>query len=201
MQWEGVHALVQLAKTGDEQAWQRLCAMAQPYLLRLAQRSLGPDWPTQSVSDLLQGTWLRAWQGMAGFRGGNNDTETGPLLRDWLARTLKNVRSNDRRFAQAARRKMPPGTVSVDAANGDSAAGGFDLRAVQPSPSTNLRAEERTTIVQQALSQLSDPKDREIIRLSFLRCAAWAAQSSGRVSDGLGEGLSLTRWVGIWRAG
>ena len=42
-----------------------------------------------------------------------------------------------------------------------------DLRAAQPSPSTNLRAEERTTIVQEALSQLSDPKDREIIRLSF----------------------------------
>ena len=73
MQWDGVHDLVLRAKAGDELAWQELCELAQPYLYRLAQRALGPDRPSQSVSELLQGTWLRAWQGIEGFRGGRRN--------------------------------------------------------------------------------------------------------------------------------
>ena len=42
---DGVHALVQRAKDGDERAWQDLHTLLQPYLLRLARDALGPAWP------------------------------------------------------------------------------------------------------------------------------------------------------------
>jgi hypothetical protein len=53
MQWDGVHALVQRAKAGDDEAWRLLFDLAQPYLLRRFQRTLPPGWPAESVSDLL----------------------------------------------------------------------------------------------------------------------------------------------------
>jgi DNA-directed RNA polymerase specialized sigma24 family protein len=79
MQWDGIHALLQRAKGGDEAAWQRLHDMARPYLLQVAQRYLGADWPQQSLSDLIQDTWVRAWQGIGGFDGGAGDEQTAPI--------------------------------------------------------------------------------------------------------------------------
>jgi RNA polymerase sigma factor (sigma-70 family) len=169
MHWDGVHALILRARDGDEQAWEALHALVQPYLLRLARRTLGPAWPEQSVSDLLQGTWLRAWQGLEGFRGGADDDETGLLFRAWLGRTLRNVSSNDRRARVATRRKPPSGTVSLDANRpGDSTGNpGLDPPADGSTPSANLRAQERNSAIHEALTRFTDVKDREIVRLRF----------------------------------
>ena len=41
MSWDGVHALVERARAGDERAWTDLHAMAQEYLHALAQKLLG----------------------------------------------------------------------------------------------------------------------------------------------------------------
>ncbi len=171
MQWDGVHVLVQRAKTGEERAWQELHTLVRPYLVRSAQRLLGPDWPHESVSDLLQSTWLRAWQGLECFRGGTNDAETGALLRAWLGRTLKNVRCNDRRFAEAACRRLPAGSRRMSASGGDSTSSTYraELPGEQPTPSANVRANERQSLIQDALNELSDAKDREIIRLRFFQ--------------------------------
>jgi RNA polymerase sigma factor (sigma-70 family) len=162
---DGVHALVLRAKTGDEAAWRTLHAQMQPYLLRVARQALGPDWPQKSVSDLLQGTWERAWQGIGQFRGGDDDEQTAALLRAWLARILKNVRSNDRRFDDAVRRKAPPGEVRLD--GGDSTAPGVEPVSPDPTPSAELHAEDRRNVVQAALQHLPDEMDREIVRLRF----------------------------------
>jgi RNA polymerase sigma factor (sigma-70 family) len=167
MHWDGVHDLVERAKAGDEQAWRELFVQAQPYMARLAQRALGPQWPQQSVSDLLSGTWLRVCKGIADFRGGENDIQTGALFRAWLGKTLKNVRRNDLRFDSTDKRKQPPGTVRLGTAGDGCSASGLDVAGKEPTPSTNVRAEERTTLVQEALAELSDVKDREIIRLCF----------------------------------
>jgi len=130
---------------------------------------LGADWPEQSVSDLLQGTWLRAWEGLGSFRGGTNDEETTALLRAWLGQTLRNVHSNDRRARNTKGRKPPPGMVSLNgAALADSTkTTGFDPPAHASTPSANARTKERASTIRDALERLSDPKDREIILLRF----------------------------------
>jgi len=169
MHWDGVHLLICRAKEGDEPAWQELHAQVRPFLLRLARKALGADWPEQSVSDLLQGTWLRALRGLGSFRGGTNDEETTALFRAWLGQTLRNVHSNDRRARNTKRRKPPPGVVSLHgAALADSTKTmGIDPPAHASTPSANLRAQERDSAIRNALQRLADARDREIILLRF----------------------------------
>jgi RNA polymerase sigma factor (sigma-70 family) len=163
MSWDGVHALVQQAKRGDRDALARLYDLAQPYLLGLAQKLLGPGWPNKSVSDLTQETWLRAWQGLHNFHGADGDPDTAALFRAWLARTMKNVWRNDVRFANARCRKGSASSLPLEP--------GCDLPGQpcsrDPTPSENLRWHEQRSLVEQALQKLPDPGDGEIVRLRF----------------------------------
>jgi RNA polymerase sigma factor (sigma-70 family) len=177
MPWDEVHDLIRHVQMGDRTAWQPLFVLVQPYLLRLAQDFLGPGWPDGSVSDLTQETWVRAWQGLPDFRGGEDATQTAALFRAWLARIMKNVRLNQQRFQQSQRRRPPPGTIRLDAA-GDSTAAHVEPPARDPTPSSGPRDEEQCRLINQALEQLADPTDRDIIRLHFF------------------EGLSLTAIAG-----
>lgn len=165
----GIHALVERARSGDEDAWRDLHARLQPMLYRMAQRALGPDWPEQSVSDLMQETWLRATKGIQGFRGGSTDDETAALFRAWLSRLVKNERSNEKRAANAQRRKRPAGMQALRINGGEDSwmPGGADPPAHASTPSLNLRQEERRQAIQRALEILADPKDREVIQLRF----------------------------------
>lgn len=165
MLWDGVHALVSQAKAGDARAWEQLVARTQPHLLAVALRKFDPAAPWQSVSDLLQETWLRAWQGLADFRGGANDAETGALLRSWLTRTLKRTYSNGQRYVNAGRRKAP-GLRSLSEGEAD-ATSAPEPSDDQPQPSTIVRLSEAQSQVGEALARLSDATDREIIRLCF----------------------------------
>jgi DNA-directed RNA polymerase specialized sigma24 family protein len=103
MQWLGIHALVQRAKTGDRRAWEELDALVLPYLLNLADRLLDKTWPYRSSSDLLQDVRLRAWQNLHQFQGGDDDLQTGILFRAWLARIMRNCHSNGRRSGYSRR--------------------------------------------------------------------------------------------------
>lgn len=165
MLWEGVHALVSQAKAGDARAWEQLVALTRPHLLSVVLRLFDPAAPWQSVSDLLQETWMRAWQGLADFRGGTNDAETGALLRSWLTRTLKRTYSNGQRYANAGRRKAP-GLCSLNERDTDDA-GPVEPADDEPQPSTVVRLSEAQRQVGEALARLSDATDREIIRLCF----------------------------------
>ncbi len=69
MLWDGVHALVQRAKSGEREAVDALYRLTLPYLCRLAQKLMGPGWPDKSVSDLIQQSWLRPGKGFRAFRG------------------------------------------------------------------------------------------------------------------------------------
>jgi len=167
MSWDGVHDLVRGLQAGDERGWALLDEMARAYLLRLAERILGPGWPGESVSDLMQKTWQRVLVGLEGFRGGGNDAQTGALLRAWLAQTMRNVYRNDRRYEGAQRRGQGAVAVSVEAlaAGGSTGPGAaYQPMANDPSPSANAMAEERRLLVQQALEGLPDPMDRDIVR-------------------------------------
>jgi RNA polymerase sigma factor (sigma-70 family) len=180
MSWEGTQELVRQAQAGCAEAWQQLHEWAQPFLLRRAGRLLGPDALQESASDLTQEVWARAWQGIGDFRGGPGDAETAALFRAWLARILKNVYLNGRRFWQTQKRQPPPGLVHLGAgANSEACTGSrADPPADDPSPSADLRQEEQGRLIQQALVGLPDPTDVEILRLHFF------------------EGLSLTQIAG-----
>jgi RNA polymerase sigma-70 factor (ECF subfamily) len=189
MQWEGVHQLIRQARAGDREALDRLYVLAQPYLLRLAQRLLGPSWPHESVSDLTQDTWLHALQGLGGFEGAANDADTGALFRAWLARTMKNARLNDVRFDAAKCRRGPLGTVPLDPAEpGDSSPGG-DPPGRDQTPSENVRRQEQRTLIQQALHKLSEPDDWEIVRLRFFEELSFA-----EIGKRLGRDESTVRY-------
>jgi RNA polymerase sigma-70 factor, ECF subfamily len=189
MEWTGVHALVQRARLGDREAMAELFKLAQPYLLGLAQKLLGPGWPHKSVSDLTQETWVRAWQGLPSFHGANNDVDTGALLRAWLARTMKNVRLNEARFDAAQCRRPPAGTKALDAgAAGDSTTIGGDPPACDASPSENARRNERQDLIQQAMHELSEA-DAEIVRLRFFEGLSFA-----EIGQRLGRDESTVRY-------
>jgi RNA polymerase sigma factor (sigma-70 family) len=187
MQWDGVHALVRRAQQGDETAWGPLFALVQPYLLGLAARQLGSGWPGQSVSDLAQDTWLRAWKSLGTFAGGHDDASTGAMLRAWLGQTLKNVWRNDLRAAGALRRQAPAGAVPVGGAE-DSSAGGAVVPGRDPTPSAGLHEEDRQRLVREALAQIADPTDREIVRRYF-----FDAESLTRIAGHLGISLDRAR--------
>ncbi len=170
MSWTGVHQLIVRAKAGDNAAWSLLHDMVRPFLLKDAQRRLGPTWPQQSASDLTQDTWQRAWRNIESFRGGDDDDQTAALFRAWLRQTLKRVHSNHKRSERAQRRLMPPGTFSMNAPGPGDRSGGrpeFEAIAEQSSVSAKLRRDEEKARIEQVLGNLGDPEDRELVSLYF----------------------------------
>jgi RNA polymerase sigma factor (sigma-70 family) len=189
MRWEGVHALVRRAQQGDESAWGPLFALVQPYLLGLAGQLLGPDWPGQSVSDLAQDTWLRAWRALSTFSGGESDADTGAVLRAWLGQIMRNVWRNDVRAAGAVCRKPPAGTpVPLDRGAEDSDPLAALLAGRDPTPSSGLHEADRQRRVREALGQIDDPTDREVVRRYFFE-----GQSLTRIAGQLGVSLDRVR--------
>jgi RNA polymerase sigma factor (sigma-70 family) len=196
MLWQNVDALVRRAQRGDQGAWEPLFALVQPYLLGLAGRLLGPGWPGQSVSDLVQDTWVRAWKAIGTFQGGADDAQTGAMLRAWLAQTMKNLWRNDVRAAGAGRRRAPAALVPVDS---DGSTGGAAVPGRDPSPSTALHADDRRRRVGAALDGIADPLDRDIVRryffdgISLTRIAEQLGVSLDRARLGFHRGLETLR--------
>ena len=176
MRWQNVVVLIDAARQGDPQAAGSLHALTQPYLLGLAQKVIGPNWPHESVSDLVQETWLRAWRGLDSFQGGGSDEDTAALFRAWLASTLKNVWCNHLRAYQAQRRQ-PSAVVSLDSRSSGEIAGQplvDDPPGRERTPSENVRTHERRRLVEQALQGLGDPLDRELVWLRFFEELSFA---------------------------
>ncbi len=169
MPWDGVHALVQRAKGGDPEAWRDLHALAQEYLLRLAQQLVGPGWAHRSASDLVQDVWQQVYEAIDTFRGGEDDEQTGAMFRALLSRTMRRLNANGLRHDQAAIRRPPAGTVHLGVHGGDdSTAGPGDPPADDPTPSLPVRLEEQRATVQAALAKL-DETDRAIVELRFFQ--------------------------------
>jgi RNA polymerase sigma factor (sigma-70 family) len=200
MHWDGVRALIEQAKAGDGDAWRRLYALAQEYVLRLAQCQLGPGWPHRSVSDLTQKAWIRAWQRLGDFRGGPDDAQTGALFRAWLRQIVHTVCLNDHRDNQAAMRNPPAGLLSLNGdGSGDWSGSDRDPPADDPSPSHWLRQDEQKTRVAAALTKL-DADERAAVELHILQ--DWTL---GQVADHLGLTYDQVRYrlynaLGRWGA-
>lgn len=166
MIWADIHNLVCQAKAGDREAWERLHALVQPFLSELAGQILGPGWPERSAQDLLQGTWIKALENLATFRGGEDDAATSALLRAWLRRIMNNMHANAVRAGLAGKRKSPP------AAHAATRAADVDVPADDPTPSHDLRTAEQKQRIEEALAALPDELDREILRRHFFQDAS-----------------------------
>jgi RNA polymerase sigma factor (sigma-70 family) len=163
MSWDGVHALIERAKAGDADAWPPLHALAGDYLLRLAQRLVGNGWAHRSAQDLIQDTWLRAYQAIGDFHGGSSDAETGAMFRAWLKIICGNLHKN------SITRGLLPGTVPLGRfAADDSAATTSDPPAGDPTPSHPLQMEERRARIEHILAQLGET-DRVIVDHHFFK--------------------------------
>jgi RNA polymerase sigma-70 factor, ECF subfamily len=170
MEAHGFRDLVRQAQTGDQRALDRLLSVVRPYLERLAQRYADPARPSESVSDLVQEAWVRAWRKLGQFRGAADDEQTRATFLAWAGRLLDRLSRNRRRDSDRRRRRPEQPLMSLDAAvpGGSTYAGkAAEPAADQPTPSANVRAGERARLVREALAELADEKDREIVRLCF----------------------------------
>jgi len=102
--------LLARARGGDGAATDELLALIRPWLEQMARsdgRRLGPD---ESVSDLVQEAWLRAWQKLDQFQGAGEEDAAVARFRAWLARIVSRLSLNAARDG-AAQQRMPPGKL------------------------------------------------------------------------------------------
>ena len=160
-------ALLARARSGDPAATDELLALIRPWLEQLAQSHS----PNQSVSDLVQEAWLRAWQKLDQFQGAQDEAHALATFRAWLAQIVTRIGLNAVRDDNAQQRTPPGNLLRLDGlgadASGDSAAVP-QPPAAEPTPSANAQAEEQSRLVQEAIARLSDPLDREIVQLRFV---------------------------------
>lgn len=164
----GFHDLLARAHCGDRTAIDELLARIRPWVEQMARKAVSQHRPDGSASDLVQEALLRAWQKFDQFQGAADEAQSVAMFRAWLGRIVARLDLNAVRDAGAQQRKPPGKLLSL---NGGQATGDslpiLDPSAGEPTPSANARAEERARLVQEAMARLTDPFDREIIRLRF----------------------------------
>jgi RNA polymerase sigma factor (sigma-70 family) len=165
-----VEALIASAQAGDAGAMDQLLELLRPYLEKLARDYADPDHASESTSDLVQESWLRAWQRLGQFSGGVAGEETLPMFRAWVGQIVHRLglnRQRDRRAQRrqpAGRRIIPLAQEGYRSEAGDGAA--FP-EAGGPTPSAAASLDEEAHLVHQAIDSLADGIDRAIIRLRF----------------------------------
>jgi RNA polymerase sigma factor (sigma-70 family) len=174
MEREGFDSLIRRAQAGDQEALKKLLIAVRPYIAKVATGYADPSRASESVSDLIQEAELRTWQRLQQFQGGAADDETHAKFRTWLVQIVRRIvfdrwraLNTQRRRAPGARMQSIDGPIGSPAVDSSAGASSRDPPAPGPSPSAELGEEERSALIQQALAQVEDPEDREIIRLYF----------------------------------
>jgi RNA polymerase sigma-70 factor (ECF subfamily) len=143
--------LAKRARRGDQEAFAALVTRHQRYVYNLAYRLLRD---AQEAEDLTQEAFLRAWRGMAGFRGA--DTDSGAKFTTWLYRIVTNLCYN----------RLPGLRRQLAEADAEALA-----RVAAPeahTPRVRLEAGERQARVQAAIGALPD-KYRLVVTLYYLQ--------------------------------
>jgi len=94
--------LLEAARLGDVEAFAQIFESARPMIHRVAYRMVGPN----DCDDVVMDSYLKAWRGMAGFRGGSS-TST------WLCRITRNC-ALDALRARSRRQDKHVSTESSD---------------------------------------------------------------------------------------
>ena len=143
------------ARQGDSEAWERLLDTYRPVLesWALAFASNGD----LSHSDLVQEAWLHIWKGLDTFKGVEDPALVTPMFYRWLKITARNAMLTRVKHRQAKRRR-PDGPVY----NGEYIG---DVDNGAPTPSSIVATEEAKAQTRNAVENLPDPIDRQIISM------------------------------------
>jgi len=166
----GYQVLVEAARKGDEDAMAQLLVRVRPHMEAIARSYSDPSQAMESVSDIVQEAWLKAWQKLDQFQGGKTDDETLAMLLAWVGQIVRRLAINAHRDRNRQRRQAPGGGIlSLDGAApaGSSGGGGIYAQSNGSTPSAAARGEEESQLVEAALDNLPDPSDRMLLRLRF----------------------------------
>lgn len=111
---------------------------------------------TEDARDVLQDTFVKAYENLDGFRGGSS-------LYTWLFRIAVNTSLSHRR-----KRKWMPVAAGADAEEGGTAREWADPSA--PDPADPLEAAETGALVQEALSALDDEHRTVVVLRDIQHC-------------------------------
>jgi RNA polymerase sigma factor (sigma-70 family) len=164
MEADGFRDLVMRAQVGDQQATTQLLAVIRPWLEQRARGYADPCQPDASASDLAQEAWLRAWQKLHQFHGGDDDDQTLAMFRVWVGRIVQRLGLNAMRDREAQHRKPPGAMVRL---GGTASQAGPDPAGSEPTPSAHAAVDEQVERVRRVLERIVDATDREIVRLRF----------------------------------
>lgn len=167
MQWNDLHSALADLRSGSAQAWSELDPLVRPFLMGRAAKRIGPGWPEQSCSDLVQETLRRAADGLDNFVGGPTPEDTAAAFRAWIGTILNNQVIKWHEARQADKRLPPGGQLTrLDRGCDDQSAYSKSPPAPDPTPSVLVSAGERLTGVSRAIASLQ-PIDRVIIQRLF----------------------------------
>lgn len=161
---QSIHKTVQLAQSGDRDAFARLAEIHQKQVEALARLRMSPELQRKvGIEDIVQETFSQALQSLSRFKWDGENS-----FRRWLNGIARNV------ILKAARSHSIPLEP------------GFELDVVDsdPSPSKVLRRKQRFDRLQEALKALT-PEQREVVlmsRIEGLKAREIAART-GRSED------------------
>jgi RNA polymerase sigma factor (sigma-70 family) len=167
----GFRDMLRQAQAGDRQALERLFGLVMPYLKRVVRAPTRAARAGESVSDRVHNVCQRILEKLGQFRGAGedkDDEEALALFLGWVRRIAHNVGANaerDRDGPKPPYHKVP--LPAPEAGDSSSQAGAPEPPAHERTPSSNVRGDERSRLVLQALHKLPDPTNREIVRLRF----------------------------------
>lgn len=170
METRGFEQLIKKAQAGDRKAMDQVLAAVDPYLRKIASSYADPVRPVKSTMDLLQDSNIRAWENIESFEGGGADEETLARFRAWISQILRRTGLNARRARRADQRSGKQKVQRLGPRSGGAqttVAGQMDPASPGPSPSGNIRMDERTQRIEEALRKLPRESDAEIVRMHF----------------------------------
>jgi RNA polymerase sigma-70 factor, ECF subfamily len=131
--------------------------------------------PKLAPSDLVQQAMLQAYQGLAGFRGGEKE------LRAWLRRILAHTLAHAVRDLGRAKRDVARERSLEEGLDASSARLDAWLAAEQSSPSQQAARNEQVLQLAEALADLPETQ-REAVVLHY-----WQARSLAEIGEELGR--------------
>jgi len=158
---------IQRAQGGARAAFNDLVARHKGRLESFIRHELGVRLRTKlDVEDLLQETFLEAFQSIRQFRGRTEET-----FRSWLRTIARHVIQNQVRFLGAKKRALPGEVSLADRIHGEDGRSEelvAILEGTRTSPSKVMRREERFDRLKEALGSLS-ADHKQVIRLSWVQ--------------------------------